>query len=153
MLLTCGDYQSRQFNLMTVGWGSLGVMWNKPFVQIVVRPTRHTYQYLEKYDNFTLSALPTKFQDVLTKMGSVTGKYFDKMNNSGLTPMPSKTVSSPSFAEAELTIECQKMYWGDFVPTQFLFKEIDSNYPQKDYHRIYFGQILTIMGSEKYRQN
>ena len=38
LLLTAGDYASGSFNAMTVSWGSLGVIWNKPFVQVVVQP-------------------------------------------------------------------------------------------------------------------
>ncbi|MFN2286084.1 MAG: flavin reductase family protein, partial [Anaerolineae bacterium] len=45
MLLTSGDFAAGHFNTMTVGWGSLGVMWRRPFVQVVVRPTRYTYGF------------------------------------------------------------------------------------------------------------
>ena len=43
VLLTCGDFANQDFNQMTIGWGSIGTMWNKPFVQIAVRPTRYTF--------------------------------------------------------------------------------------------------------------
>ena len=58
LLLTAGDFRAGKFNAMTVGWGSFGVMWNKPFVQVVVRPTRYTYQFMEQYEDFTLCAFP-----------------------------------------------------------------------------------------------
>ena len=31
LLLTSGDLAKGHFNAMTVGWGSLGVMWSVPF--------------------------------------------------------------------------------------------------------------------------
>ena len=34
---------------MTVSWGSMGMIWNKPFIQVVVRPQRHTFEFMEKY--------------------------------------------------------------------------------------------------------
>jgi len=33
----------------------------------------------------------------------------------------------------------------DFNPDNFVDKKIDLNYPKKDYHRIYFGEILAIL--------
>ena len=34
------------------------------------------------------------------------------------------------------------MYWQDMNPANFLNPAIEKNYPLKDYHRIYFGEIL-----------
>ncbi|UCE07807.1 MAG: hypothetical protein JSW07_07180, partial [bacterium] len=69
---------------------------------------------------------------------------------SGLHPIASTKVASPAFAEAELIIECRKMYWDDFKPDHFLDHSIHTNYPLKDYHRVYFGEILVILGEQKY---
>ncbi|HNZ15113.1 MAG TPA: hypothetical protein PKI51_03825, partial [Anaerolineaceae bacterium] len=38
-LLSAGDFSKNDFNCMTIGWGSIGTMWNKPYVSVVVRPT------------------------------------------------------------------------------------------------------------------
>ena len=37
-LLSAGDFLSGDYNCMTVSWGGLGTMWNKPFAMVVVRP-------------------------------------------------------------------------------------------------------------------
>ena len=55
------------------------------------------------------------------------------------------------FAEAELVVECRKIYFDDLEPRQFLADWIEPNYPKKDYHRMYFGEILAISGVAKYR--
>jgi flavin reductase (DIM6/NTAB) family NADH-FMN oxidoreductase RutF len=151
MLLTCGDFKQGHFNTMTVGWGSLGVMWGKPFVQAVVRPTRYTYEFTEKYDNFTLCAFPKEYRKALTLLGTKSGKDGDKIKESGLSPMESKAVSSPCFAEANLILECKKIYWDDFKSDNFLNPLLDNNYPKRDYHRIYFGEILEVFGTEDYQ--
>lgn len=150
LLLTSGDFEKNAFNTMTVGWGSLGVMWNKPFAQVVVRPTRYTYNFMEQYDTFTLCAFPEKYRKALNLLGSKSGKYGDKIAESGLQPIASTKIASPAFAEANLIIECQKIYWDDFKPDHFLDHQIHSNYPMKDYHRVYFGEILVILGEDKY---
>ena len=62
LVLTCGDFHSGKFNSMIVGWGGFGTMWNKPFAITVVRPQRYTYEFMEKYDSFTLSAFSKKYK-------------------------------------------------------------------------------------------
>jgi hypothetical protein len=42
------------------------------------------------------------------------------------------------------------MYWDDFDPRHFLDPAIDFMYPQKDYHRIYFGEVIEIRGMGQY---
>lgn len=150
MLLTAGDFKKSAFNTMTVGWGSLGVMWNKPFAQVVVRPTRYTHNFMEKYETFTLCAFPEDYRQALELLGSKSGRYGDKIAESGLQPIASTKVAAPSFAEAELIIECRKIYWDDFKPDHFLDHRIHANYPLKDYHRVYFGEIIVILGEKKY---
>ena len=151
LLLTSGDFAGNDFNTMTVGWGSLGNMWGKPFAQVVVRPSRHTYSFMERFDSFTLCAFPERFQDTLSMLGSRSGRDGDKIAESGLTPIRSARVAAPGFDEAELIIECKKLYWDDLEPSRFLDPEIEANYPQKDYHRVYFGEIVAVWGESKYR--
>ena len=42
------------------------------------------------------------------------------------------------------------MYWQDMDPTHFLDPTIDKNYVEQDYHRIYFGEIVAILGEGTY---
>jgi len=151
LLLTAGDFAARHFNTMTVGWGSLGTMWNRPFAQVVVRPIRYTHEFMDRYDTFTLCAFPEAYRQALNLLGTKSGRHGDKIAESGLTPIPSTQVATPGFAEAELILECRKIYRADFDPTHFLDPRIEKNYPQKDYHTVYFGEILAIWGEELYR--
>jgi len=151
-LLTSGDYNAAKYNTMTVAWGSFGTMWNKPFAQVVVRPTRYTYQFMEKYSTFTLSAFGKRYRDALMLLGTKSGRDGDKIGESGLTIAASSKVSAPCFSEAELIIECKKIYFDDFEPKQFLEVDIFNKYPEKDYHRIYYGEILTVRGTDKYNK-
>lgn len=147
-LLTCGDYDKQDFNSMTVAWGSLGIMWSKPFAQVVVRPTRYTYEFMNKYDTFTLCAFDREYRKALQLLGSTSGRDGDKIAASGLTPMPSHDVASPGFQEARLLLECRKIYWQDFDHTQFLDPSIEQKYSNNDYHRVYFGEIVGIWQRE-----
>ncbi|QEN07991.1 flavin reductase family protein [Oceanispirochaeta crateris] len=152
LLLTSGNLKDGLFNTMTVGWGSLGVMWKKPFVQVVVRPGRYTYEFMENYPDFTLCALPDDFRNTMSLMGSISGRFKDKIAESGLTPLASLRVGSPSFEEAELILECKTMYRDRIKPENFYDDSLEMNYPLKDYHVVYFGEILRATGVSKYQR-
>lgn len=151
-LLTAGDFATREYNSMTVSWGSLGVIWNRPFAQVVVRPVRHTFSFIEKHPTFTLCAFPGQYQDALQMLGTKSGRDGNKIAESGLTPQAATAVAAPCYAEAELVLECRKMYSGDIDPERFLDPAIDRYYPDKDYHRMYFGEIVAISGTAKFRR-
>jgi flavin reductase (DIM6/NTAB) family NADH-FMN oxidoreductase RutF len=146
-LLASGNMETKDFNCMTVAWGGFGVMWGKPLAMVVVRPTRHTYGFMEKSDSFTLSAFGEEYRKALSWCGSHSGRDGDKVKASGLTPIPSRTVRSPGFDEARLIIECRKMYFDDMEPAHFLDPSIHETYAKKDYHRVYFGEILAVSGT------
>lgn len=52
-LLTAG--KEGDWNTMTVSWGGVGELWGKDVVFVFVRPQRYTLEFMEKYDEFTLS--------------------------------------------------------------------------------------------------
>lgn len=151
LLLTSGDFAAGRYNSMTVAWGSLGMMWNMPVAQVVVRPVRYTFEFMEQYDTFTLTAFPGKYRRALGLLGTKSGRDMDKISASGLTPIPCSQVAAPSFEQATLLIECRKVYWQDFDPAHFLDARIPDEYPQKDYHRVYYGEIVAISGTELYQ--
>ena len=149
-LLTCGDYSAGHFNTMTVSWGSLGTIWNKPFAQVVVRPTRFTYECMERYETFTLCTFPKHFQKALSLLGAKSGRDGDKIAETNLTPVASRMVPAPSFEEAELVIECKRIYSSDMDAARFIDTSIHKHYPKKDYHRIYFGEVMAVSGTLEY---
>jgi flavin reductase (DIM6/NTAB) family NADH-FMN oxidoreductase RutF len=116
----------------------------------VVRPQRYTRLFMEQYDTFTLSVLPEAYRSALNLLGSRSGRDGNKIAEAGLTPAASRIAASPTFAEAELVIECKKLYWADLDPTHFINPALDQNYPRKDYHRQYFGEVLAIYGTRNY---
>ena len=139
-LLTAGNAES--YNTMTAGWGSFGVLWNKPVLTTFVRPTRYTYEFTEAGDYFTACFFPPKFRKILNYCGSVSGRDEDKIGKSNLTPLLTEK-KQLIFAEASLAFECRKIYFSDIKPEHFLHQNILKHYPLKDFHRMYVGEILT----------
>lgn len=146
-LLTCGSLSDQHFNSMTISWGSLGIMWNKPFIQVVVRPTRYTDEFMQQYPDFSVCAFPESHRKALSLLGSKSGRDGDKLAETGLTPCPGRSINSPVFKEANLIFECRKIYTDVFHPEHFLDPAIERVYTQNDYHAIYFGEIIGISGN------
>jgi len=140
MLVTAGNKES--FNMMTASWGGLGVLWNKNVCFIFIRPTRYTYGFIEKSNTYTLSFFDPKYKHVLNLCGTKSGRYCNKVKETGISPAETKS-GSIYFNEAKLVIECRKIYYQDLEPANFLDPGIAANYPEKDYHRMYVGEIIS----------
>lgn len=152
-LLTAGDYSSGKFNSMTVSWGYVGVMWGFPSAITAVRPQRYTLEFIRQCTSFTLSAFSGEYREALQLCGSKSGRNLDKIKASGLTPEAAGSVSAPAFKEAELVLECRKVYQGEFLPEGFLDGSIPEKiYPGKDYHLFFAGEITGITGTRKFKQ-
>ena len=146
LLLTSGDYSKGKYNAMTIAWGTIGSMWSKPIVQVVVRPTRYTFEFMNEYTTFTVCAFPKEYRKALALLGAKSGRDGDKITEAGITPIAAQKITAPTYLEASLTLECEKIYWADMLPEHFLDENIHQKYPDKDYHRIYFGEIKAAYG-------
>ena len=151
LLLTAGELEPGKFNSMTIAWGSLGVIWEEPMIQVVVRPSRYTYGFMEKSDSFTVCAFDSSYKQALTIMGTKSERDTDKVKEAKLTPCPSKLIAAPGYNEAELIFECKKIYFDDLNPAN-IGDKVESFYHGRDYHRFYFGKIVSIYGTPSYKR-
>ncbi len=139
MLITAGNTAS--WNTMTASWGTLGVLWNKPVSICFIRPQRYTYQFTERNHFYTLSFFSEDYREVLNFCGTKSGRDFDKSAETGLNPMETPN-GSISFREARIILECRKLYSDLIQPGNFILSDVISkNYPRKDFHRFYIGEI------------
>jgi flavin reductase (DIM6/NTAB) family NADH-FMN oxidoreductase RutF len=139
MLVTGGDKDS--FNTMTASWGGLGILWGKQVSFCFVRPSRYTYEFMEKSDYYTLSFFEDKYRDVLNLCGSKSGRNIDKVAETGINTAVDDT-GAVYFTEAKLVLVCKKLYFQDILPENFLDAGIEKNYKGSDYHRMYVGEII-----------
>ena len=142
MLITAGTRE--KCNTMTASWGGLGVLWGKPVATVYIRPQRYTLEFVEREEKFTLAFFGEAYRKALALCGSKSGRDIDKVKECGFTVETAD--GAPYFAEADLVLVCKKAYWQDMDPTHFLDGEIDGKwYPEKDYHRIFIGEIETVL--------
>ena len=140
MLITAGD--QNDFNMMTASWGTMGILWNKPIAVCFIRPQRYTYKFANKYEYFTLSFFDEKYRNILQICGARSGKDTDKVQVTGLRPMRTK-LGNICYEQSRLFFECRKLYFHDLHPDNFIIPRIaDFNYPTKDFHRLFIGEIV-----------
>jgi len=141
MLVTAGTIE--KWNTMTASWGTLGVLWNKPVAFCFVRPTRHTFGFIDSAERFSLSFFEERYRDALMLCGTKSGRDIDKSRATGLLPVPGD--GTVYFEQARLVLECRKLYTTDIDPKRFTDPAIDENYPNKDYHRMFVGEVVNCL--------
>ena len=129
-------------NLMTIGWGTIGIGWGKPIWIVLVRPSRYTYGCIERQGSFTVN-IPTRAMAAACALcSSRSGRDTDKFAACRLTAEKATTVNAPAVVECPIVYECRVVHSNDVLPPR-LAEEIRAGaYPGGDFHRIYWGEIL-----------
>ena len=142
MLITAGTAEN--CNTMTASWGGVGVLWQAPVATCYVRPQRYTKQFLDEQEYFTLTFFGEEYRDALKLCGSKSGRDVDKVKECGFT-VERAACGAPYFAQAELVIVCRKRYVQDFDPAAIPDDVKEKQYPNKDYHTMYIGEIVEVL--------
>ena len=143
MLVTAGNL--KHFNTMTASWGHLGIMWNLPTAIVYIRPQRYTYEFTNKYPDYTLTFFPEKFRPALQFCGSRSGRDCNKVAETHLTPIQTER-GNVIYEEARLVLECRKIYEDDLKKKNFLLPEVaKKHYPKNDFHKFYMGEIVNVL--------
>lgn len=140
-VLTVG--KEKDFNAMTISWGGLGTIWNKPVVTVYVKPIRYTYEFMQKNEYFTISFYDEEYREDLNILGSKSGKDIDKIALTKLTP--EFLEQTTSFKEAKITIVCKKIYFQDLDITKVPSYEANRFYSKEPIHRMYIGEVIDII--------
>ena len=136
-------------NTMTIGWGKIGIEWNRPVFIAYVRETRYTKQLLEESGEFTVN-IPYGDVDnkILSYCGKVSGRDTNKIQDLNLTLVESDIVKAPGIQELPLTLECKVIYRQQQDLNSMPQSVIDRFYPVihetgfQDYHIAYYGEIV-----------
>lgn len=140
-LLTAGTKDD--YNTMTISWGGLGTIWNKPVATVYVRESRYTHDYMDKNDCFTISFYPEQYKQLLGVLGSKSGRDINKMNISELSPKAAD--DSITFEEAEITLVCKKLFKQKLLPENMPKEVVSSLYADNDLHDMYIGEVVDII--------
>jgi flavin reductase (DIM6/NTAB) family NADH-FMN oxidoreductase RutF len=141
------------WNTMTAAWGGLGVLWSRDVAFMFIRPSRRTFDFANAAPLFTLSFFDGSHRGALDFCGAKSGRDVDKAAGAGLSPIlfgdtpgEGKIAGALGFKEAKEIIVCRKLYTHDFDPAAFLdAPSIEEAYHGSDYHRMYIGEVLSLL--------
>lgn len=142
-LVTAGNPES--FNPMTVSWGGVGIMWNKPVAFTFIRPQRYTFEFIERGDSFSICFFDEQYRKALSFCGSKSGRDYDKPKEAGLTPAFTED-GVPYFEEARLVLVCKKLY-GQFLNEESVLggESVLKSYNGDAYHKMYISEIVEVL--------
>ena len=127
---------------MTIGWGTLGVIWGKPVLTVLVRPSRRTHFFLEEHDEFTVCLPTEKMKDSVMLCGTKSGRDIDKISECGFVMEKGLQVTTPYIAQCPVHFECRVIHRNRVIPENLDAGVAGEYYSAGDYHTIYFGEIL-----------
>ena len=131
-----------KINVMTIGWASIGYMWKKPIMTVMVRKSRFTHHIIEKAESFAVSIPGDDLKEALDFCGTKSGRDFDKFKECNLTIVPAQKIDTPIIDLPGFHYECKIVYKSKMNP-DFLCKEYKEDvYADNDYHTFYFGEIV-----------
>ena len=108
-IITGGD--PKNYNSLVVGWGEMGVLWQKPVITIYVKHERYTWEFLERGEFFTVSFLSRKHRKKLGFIGSKSGRNIkNKEKESGLHVINKGPGLGIIFEESVETYVCKLIY-------------------------------------------
>ena len=141
-----------KFNAMSIGWGALGIVWNRPAFTVYVRDSRYTKYALDKSGEFTLSIpMGNRSREIDKVCGRLSGRDVDKAIEAGLTLEPPQANSVPGIKEYPLTVECRVLYSQRQEFASIPEKVVLEDYPpvegekdgsERDLHTAYIGEIV-----------
>ena len=147
-ILTAGD-KNVGFNAMTVSWGGLGVLWNKPVAFVFVRKSRYTHNFIEMSNSVTLSFMSEDYRDALIKFGKLSGKDVDKFKECGLHPSFEPDFNGYFVAEAEMVLKGKKLYSIDLEYDKLPDHIKKDFYNDDEIHTMYVLDIIQYLTNEE----
>jgi len=131
-----------KLNTMTIGWATFGFIWQKPIMMVAVRSSRHTFGIIEAAGDFTVTVPTGDMGKEIAFCGSKSGRDVDKFKMGNLATSKGSKVVSPIIKTPGYHYECKIVYKSAMNPA-YLDKNYDTSlYPLKDYHTLYFGELM-----------
>lgn len=138
---------------MVIGWGFIGIEWDKPMLVAMVRTGRFTAEQLAAVPEFTVNVgREGSPRRALGYCGTHSGRNEDKITAAGITLADGETVGVPAIKEFPLTLECRVLYRQLQDPGQLPADVAAKFYPQdvdssncganRDYHILFHAEIV-----------
>ena len=111
---------------------------------VLVRPSRYTYLCIGRAGDFTVNVFAGRALGRRRLLRHALGRTVDKMGTCDLTPLPSQRITSAGIAEANAVFECRVVHHNDVQEPAFRENIVTNYYPDGDFHRVYYGEVLHV---------
>lgn len=127
-------------NTLTASWGGLGCLWRRKVAFIFIRPSRYTYDFIEKSHRFTLTFFDGRKEE-MGYLGKTSGRDVpDKIEKAGLHQ--TTVDGAPTFEEGRLMLNCRVMYRDPIERENFIEKNVDDEVnPDGNRSVVYVAEI------------
>ena len=130
VLVTCGDMEKP--NIFTVAWtGTLCTQPPKTYIS--VRPERYSYNIIKESGEFVINLTTENIVRAVDYCGVKSGRNENKLEKTGLTPLPASVVAAPILERSPLALECKVC---DIVPLGS--------------HDMFIADIVAVSADESY---
>jgi len=92
-LLLAATKPSGESNTMTIGWGTVGVIWGLPVFSVLVRPSRYTYEFIEASGEFTVNVPNPDMRSFVDFCGTRSGRDVNKFAEFNVATSPGQRVA------------------------------------------------------------
>ena len=140
ILLVAGDTP----NPMTIGWATIGHIWNKRIMTVMVRPIRYTFGLMETFKDFSVCILPHEYHKELNFCGTRSGRDVNKLEACNLNVEKCAKVDSFFISESTIHFECRIVHKHWLDPVSLDPAIVSRYYPNNDFHMVYYGEIAGI---------
>ena len=143
-LLLASTKRSGESNLMTIGWGTIGMIWRTPKFLVLVRPSRYTYEFIEDSGEFTVNVPKPEMAEFVLFCGTHSGRDVDKLATFDVATTPGQKVNSITVDDCPIVYACRVAFKSDIIPEALASEILPRYYSDDDFHRVYFGEILGV---------
>ena len=140
LLLVGGE----QGNPMTIGWGTIGIIWGLPVFTVLVRPSRFTFSLMEGHGEFSVNVPTEDLKKEVALCGSKSGRDTDKIKECGFTLITSAEIKVPCIEECVIHYECKTIHRNNVINAALDPEIVAGSYSSGDFHTIYYGRILGV---------
>jgi len=134
----------RKINVMTIGWGLIGIFWRMPVFLVAVRHSRFTHEFIEDSGEFTVNVPGEGMEKTVSYCGEVSGRDHDKFKECGLSLTKSKDVNVPVIKQCTVHYECKVVHELEIKPDAIPADVKELLYTKGDYHTLYFGKVVAV---------
>jgi len=140
------DKKNNRSNAMTIGWGTVGILWDKKVCMVFIHESRYTRELLDNEETCSINFLnmDTKGnRNALKFLGSASGRSEDKLKEIGFEV--NTDGDTPYLDAGNFIILCKKLAHYSIDSSNTLDDVTNKNKGKDKTHIMYVFEITKVM--------